>query len=95
MRGRFRGERHRTSSESFCITRSRSSGRPSSSIAAVRKFAIRTRRPLVSGLLHGVVYLVINLIVLTVGSRINKVLALMFCIGLTIFLPMRRSTAVS
>jgi hypothetical protein len=73
---------------------------------ASRKFMILIRRPVVSGLLYGVaVYLFMNLIALplsgvphatrpvTLASRVNGVLALMFCIGLTISLLMRRNSA--
>ncbi len=72
--------------------------------AVARKFAVVTRRPVLSGLLYGgVVYLIMNLIVLplsgvpqpqhaiTLASRINGVLALLLCIGLTISLLMRRN----
>src|SRR5215471_20354762 len=65
--------------------------------SASRKFTILIRRPVVSGSLYGVaVYLFMNLIALplsgvphatrpvTLASRVNGVLALMFCIGLTI-----------
>lgn len=75
---------------------------------ASRKLAILTRRPVISGLLYGVVvYLIMNLIVLplsgvphsprpvTIASRVNGILALMFCIGLTISLLMRRTSARS
>ena len=68
------------------------------------KFEILVRRPVVSGLLYGgFVYLVMNWIVLplsgiphstrpvTLVSRINGVLALLFCIGLTVSLLVRRS----
>lgn len=74
--------------------------------AASRKLGILTRRPVISGLLYGgIVYLVMNLVVLpfssvpypraaiTISSRINAVLALLFCIGLPISLLMRRNTA--
>jgi hypothetical protein len=72
---------------------------------ASRKVAILLRRPVVCGLLYGVaVYLFMNLIVLplsgvpprpnamTLASRINGVLAVMFCIGLTISVLVRRSS---
>lgn len=62
------------------------------------------RRPVLSGLIYGgAVYLIMNFIVLpfsgvphtrnaiTLASRINGVLALLFCIGLTISLLMRRT----
>ena len=70
---------------------------------ASRRFPILVRRPVVSGLLYGIaVYLCMNIIVLplsrvppstaamTLASRINGVLAVMFCIGLTISLLVRR-----
>jgi uncharacterized membrane protein YagU involved in acid resistance len=72
---------------------------------ASRQLAILTRRPVISGLLYGVVvYLIMNLIVLplsgvphspraiSLASRINGVLALMLCIGLTISLLVRKTT---
>jgi len=72
--------------------------------AVARKFAVVTRRPVLSGLLYGgVVYLIMNFIVLpfsgvpqpqhaiTLASRINGVLALLLCIGLTVSLLMRRT----
>jgi uncharacterized membrane protein YagU involved in acid resistance len=72
--------------------------------AVARKFAIVMRRPVWSGLLYGgVVYLIMNFIVvplsgvphpkhpITLVSRINAVLALLVCIGLTISLLMRRT----
>ncbi len=65
-------------------------------IACLRVPSI-TRRPVLSGLIYGgVVYLVMNFVVLplsgvphprsviTIASRINAVLALLFCIGLPI-----------
>ncbi len=68
-----------------------------------RNFALLLRRPVLNGLLYGIcVYVVMNFVVLplsaippalhapTFGSRINGILALMFCIGLTISLLMRR-----
>ena len=71
---------------------------------AARKFAIVMRRPVLSGLLYGgVVYLIMNFIVvplsgvphplrpITLISRINAVLALLLCIGLTNSLLMRRT----
>ena len=74
--------------------------------AASRKLAILTRRPVISGLFFGgIVYLVMNLVVLplsgvphpraaiTLSSRINAILALLFCIGLPISLLVRRSIA--
>ena len=75
---------------------------------ASRRFAILIRRPVPSGLLYGVaVYLFKNLVALPLSgvphplkpislvSRVNGVLALMFCIGLTIALLVRRSSAHS
>jgi uncharacterized membrane protein YagU involved in acid resistance len=69
-----------------------------------RKFTIVMRRPVLSGLLYGgVVYLIINFIVvplsgvahplrpITLVSRINAVLALLICIGLPISLLTRRT----
>ncbi len=71
---------------------------------ASRKLEILVRRQVVSGLLYGgFVYLVMNFVVLplsgiphstrpaSLASRINGVLALLFCIGLTISLLVRRS----
>ncbi|MGC2416540.1 MAG: hypothetical protein WA434_02275 [Candidatus Acidiferrales bacterium] len=70
--------------------------------AASRKLAILTRRPVICGLLYGAfVYFVMNFIVLplsrvprvhataTLAARINAVLALLLCIGLTISLLTR------
>jgi hypothetical protein len=67
--------------------------------------AILTRRPILSGFVYGVVvYLVMNFVILpmtriphrpapiTLISRINAVLALMFCIGLPIALLLRRAS---
>lgn len=72
---------------------------------ASRRYLILTRRPIVSGLLYGAaVYLFMNFIVLplsrvphprspiTLASRINGVLALLLCIGLTISLLVRRNS---
>ncbi len=72
--------------------------------AASRKLAILTRRPVICGLLYGgLVYVIMNFAVLpfsgiphaqaamTLASRISGVLALLFCIGLTISLLVRRS----
>ncbi|HMK28393.1 MAG TPA: hypothetical protein VK473_01825 [Terriglobales bacterium] len=73
--------------------------------AASRKLTFLIRRPVISGLLYGVfVYLIMNLVVLplsriphtrpaTLASRVNGVLALMLCIGLTISLLVRRNAA--
>ena len=71
--------------------------------AASRKLAILTRRPVICGLLYGAfVYVVMNFIVLplscvprvhgtaTLAARINAVVALLLCIGLTISLLVRR-----
>jgi uncharacterized membrane protein YagU involved in acid resistance len=73
---------------------------------ASRKITVLMRRPVISGLLYGaLVYLFMNLIVLplsgvphvraaiTVASRVSGVLALLFCIGLTISLLVSRYTA--
>lgn len=73
--------------------------------AASRKLEILVRRPVICGLLYGgVVYMFMNLMVLpltrvpraekamTLASRINGVAALLFCIGLTIALLVRRYT---
>jgi hypothetical protein len=74
---------------------------------ASRRFAILIRRPVLSGLLYGIaVYLFMNLVALPLSrvglaphvslvSRVNGVLALMFCIGLTIALLVRRSAVRS
>lgn len=64
---------------------------------ASRQLPVLLTRPVISGLLYGiVVYLIMNFVVLpltgvphsakavTLASRISNVLALMFCIGLTI-----------
>ena len=72
--------------------------------AASRKLSILGRRPVICGLFYGgIVYLSMNWIVLplsgvppapkamTVASRISGVLAVLFCIGLTISLLVRRS----
>jgi hypothetical protein len=71
---------------------------------AARKLEILVRRPVVSGLLYGgLVYLCMNWIVLPLSriphstrpvaliSRINGVLALLFFIGLTVSLLVRKS----
>ncbi len=71
---------------------------------ASRKFAILLRRPVMSGVVYGVVvYLVMNIVVLplsgvphpikaaTLASRINGVLAVVLFIGLTIALLIRRN----
>lgn len=71
--------------------------------AASRKLGILIRRPVICGLLYGAfVYLWMNLVVLPLSgvphaaaammlaSRISGVLALLFCIGLTIALLVRR-----
>jgi hypothetical protein len=72
-------------------------------VAASRKMQILIRRPVLCGLLYGIfVYLFMNLVVLplsrlpgsraatTLPSRVSGVLAVMFCIGLTIALLVRR-----
>jgi hypothetical protein len=72
------------------------------------RFSILIRRPVPSGLLYGVaVYLFMNLVALPLSgvshplkpislvSRVNGVLALMFCISLTIALLLRRGSAHS
>jgi hypothetical protein len=71
--------------------------------AASRKFAILSRRPVLSGLVYGgAIYLFMNFIVLplsrvphprstvTIASRVNGVLALLLFIGLPISLLVRR-----
>ena len=71
--------------------------------AASRRFKILLRRPVTSGLLYGmVVYVIMNFIALPLSgvphsnkpvpliSRVNGVLALMLCIGLTVALLLRR-----
>ena len=71
--------------------------------AASRKFPILSRRPVVSGLVYGgAIYLFMNFIVLpltgvphprsaiTIASRVNGVLALLFFVGLPISLLVRR-----
>lgn len=77
-------------------------------VAATRlNVALLTRRPVISGLVYGaIVYLVMNFIVLplsgvphpraaiTVASRINAVLALLICIGLTISLLTRQARSM-
>jgi hypothetical protein len=73
---------------------------------AARKFAVLTRQPVICGLFYGgVVYLIMNFAVLpltrvpraraamTLASRINGVLALQICIGLTVALLTRHSLA--
>jgi hypothetical protein len=73
--------------------------------AASRKFAILLRKPLISGVIYGLtVYRFMNLVVLPLSgvphpikapsltSRINGVLAVVFCIGLTISLLIRRES---
>jgi hypothetical protein len=70
---------------------------------AALKFPMITRRPFLSGVVYGcVVYLIMNFIVLplsgvphppaaiTIASRINAVLALIFCIGLPVSLLTRK-----
>jgi len=71
--------------------------------AASRRLEILVLRPVICGLLYGgVVYVIMNFVVLpltrvphaekaiTLASRINGVAALLFCIGLTIALLVRR-----
>jgi hypothetical protein len=71
-------------------------------IAATR-FNVLSRRPILSGLLYGVlVYVIMNFIVLPLSTvpagpsaaalvtRVNAVLALMFCIGLPVALLVKR-----
>jgi hypothetical protein len=74
-------------------------------VAATRfNFSVLTRRPILSGLLYGVlVYVIMNFIVLplsavparpsaaTIVVRVNAVLALMFCIGLPVALLVKRT----
>lgn len=75
---------------------------------ASRRFPVLIRRPVLSGLLYGIaVYLFMNLVALPLSgvphsqkpislvSRVNGILALMFCIGLTIALLVRRSAMQS
>jgi hypothetical protein len=72
-------------------------------IAATR-FTVLSRWPILSGLLYGVlVYAIMNFIVLplsavppgpstaTIATRVNAVLALMFCIGLPVALLVKRA----
>jgi hypothetical protein len=72
-------------------------------IAAIQ-FSVLSRRPMLSGLIYGIiVYVVMNFIVLplsavpprpaaaTLISRVNAVLALMFCIGLPVALLVARA----
>jgi len=72
--------------------------------AASRQWRVLVRRPVISGILYGgFVYIVMNFIVLpltriphskaaiTLASRISGVLALLFCIGLTIALLVRQA----
>ena len=72
--------------------------------AASRKLPILIRRPVISGLLYGgAVYLFMNFVVLplsgiprvhsaiTLANRINAVLALLLCIGLTISLLVHKN----
>jgi uncharacterized membrane protein YagU involved in acid resistance len=71
---------------------------------ACLRVAIITRRPILSGLIYGgLVYLITNFVALplsgvphtrnaiTLASRINGVLALLFCMGLPISLLVRRT----
>lgn len=72
-----------------------------------RKLTILTRRAAISGIVYGgVVYMIMNFVVLpltalphapramTLASRVSGVLALLFCIGLTISLLMRKFAPV-
>ncbi|MFY9745936.1 MAG: hypothetical protein WA891_20925 [Acidobacteriaceae bacterium] len=74
--------------------------------AASRRLGILIRRPVVFGLVYGAaVYLVMNFVVLpvtrvpharaaiTVASRVSGVLALLFCIGVTVAVLVRRETS--
>jgi hypothetical protein len=67
-------------------------------------FNVLLRRPILSGLLYGIlVYVIMNFIVLplsavpprlsaaTIAARINAVLALMFCIGMPVALLVKRA----
>lgn len=73
---------------------------------AARRFAGLMRRPFVSGLIYGcLVYVIMNFVVLpfsgvprpvaaiTIVSRVNAVLALIFCIGLPISFLTRKALA--
>ena len=73
---------------------------------ASRKLTVLIRRPVISGILYGgFVYVVMNFVVLpltrvprsraamTIASRVNGVLALLFCIGLTIALLVARASS--
>jgi len=74
-------------------------------LVAALKFPTTTRRPVLSGVIYGcLVYLIMTFMVLplsgvphppaaiTIASRINAVLALIFCIGLPISLLTRRTS---
>jgi len=74
-------------------------------VATQFNFSVLTRRTVLSGVIYGlIVYVVMNFVVLpltalparpappTIVSRINAVLALVFCIGLTIALLTKRAT---
>jgi len=74
---------------------------------ASRRLTLMTGRPIVCGLIYGgVVYLVMNFVVLpmsgvphpaaamSLASRINGVLALLFCVGLPVSLLVSRYTRV-
>jgi hypothetical protein len=74
---------------------------------AATRFDVLSRRPILSGLLYGLlVYAVMNFVVLplsavpprpgavTIGARVNAVLALMFCIGLPVALLVKRAREV-
>jgi hypothetical protein len=70
-------------------------------------FNVLLQRPILSGLLYGIlVYVIMNFIVLplsavpprpsaaTIAARINAVLALMFCIGMPVALLVKRALEV-
>ena len=76
--------------------------------AASRSMVILIRRPVVCGLVYGaVVYLIMNFVVvpltrvpharaaMTLASRVSGVLALLFCIGVTVAVLVRRETMLS
>ncbi len=73
---------------------------------ASMKMAVLIRRPVICGILYGgLVYIIMNFVVLpltrvphsrapmTLASRVSGVLALLFCIGLTVALLTRRDLA--
>jgi hypothetical protein len=74
---------------------------------ASRRMRVLVQRPAMSGIVYGgLVYIVMNFVVLpltriphpkaaiTLASRVSGVLALLFCIGLTIALLVRRADSV-